>query len=124
MKKLTNREIGVRLKQSRADKGYTMQQVAEMVGVDRSTIQRYEVGGIVIIKRPVVESICMCLGVNPAWVFGESENKQLTVADGLSEEVIFVAKRLQALPEDVLHDVLEKLHQELDAIEQSDVQTP
>ena len=122
MKKLTNREIGVRLKQSRADKGYTMQQVAELVGVDRSTVQRYEVGGIVIIKRPVVESICKCLGVNPGWVLGESENKYLTEADALSDEVLFVAKRLQALPQDTLHSVLKRLHGELDAIEQTNIE--
>lgn len=122
MKKLTNREIGVRLKQCRADKGYTMQQVAELVGVDRSTVQRYEVGGIVIIKRPVVESICKCLGVNPGWVLGESENKYLTEADALSDEVLFVAKRLQALPQDTLHSVLKRLHGELDAIEQTNIE--
>ena len=43
------------------------------------------------------------------------------VADALSDEILFVAKRLQALPQDMLNDVLERLHEELDAIEQSEV---
>ncbi len=118
MKKLTNREIGVRLKQSRAEKGYTLQQVAEIVRVDRSTIQRYEVGGIVLIKRPVVEAICKVLGVNPAWVFGESNDKTPVGIDGLPEDVLFAANRLKDIPEEKRTEILARLHEELDAMEQ------
>lgn len=119
MKKLTNREIGIRLKQCRAEKGYTLQQVAEIVQVDRSTIQRYEVGGIVLIKRPVVEAICKVLGVNPAWVFGESDDKSPVDLDGLPEDVLFAANRLKEIPEEKRAEILARLHEELDAMEQS-----
>lgn len=118
MRKTTNREIGIRLKESRSNKGYTLQQVAQFVGVDRSTIQRYEVGGIVVIKRPVVESICACLGVNPAWVLGESEDKYpLEGKEYFPEDVLFAARRLSDVPEEKRKDILERLMQELDELE-------
>ena len=114
MEKLTNREIGTRLKESRANKGYTMQQVADLVGVDRSTVQRYEVGGIVVIKRPVVESICKALGVNSAWVFGESENREITeYTDRLPEDVLVFAKRLAEIPEQQRGALIEQFNTEL-----------
>ncbi len=97
--KLTNREIGLRLKQCRAAKGYTLQQVAELVGVDRSTIQRYETGGIVVIKRPVVESICTCLGVNPKWVLGESAVKAVQKDAHFADDVLALTRRLSEIPE-------------------------
>ena len=74
---MSNKEIGIRLKNVRTQKGYTLDEVANAVGVAKSTIQRYEAGKITSIKLPVIESISRFLQVNPAWVIGTSETPEI-----------------------------------------------
>lgn len=71
-----NKEIGKRIRTKRLEKDLTMEELATMVGVARSTIQRYESGKIEKIKLPVIESIANSLGVNPAWLSLKSENPE------------------------------------------------
>lgn len=118
-RKLTNREIGARLKMSRGAKNLTLQQVAEIVGVDRSTIQRYEAGGIVVIKRPVIESICKCLKVNPKWVLGESDNKTLIDSEDIPDDILFLARRLADIPEEKRKKLVEALNSTVDLFEEN-----
>ncbi|GHU91918.1 hypothetical protein FACS1894202_14100 [Clostridia bacterium] len=66
---------GQRIKQARNEKGLTLQEVAEKVGVIRSTVQRYEAGKINDPSIPVLESLARALDVNAAWLKGESEKK-------------------------------------------------
>ena len=115
MKRLTNREVGMRLKSGRAAKGYTLQQVADLVGVDRSTVQRYETGGIVLIKRPVVESICASLELNPAWVMGESEERYVQRSENAENaDVLEAARRLEAVPAVDRAAIITRLLQDID----------
>lgn len=72
---MSNVEVGQRIRKRRQELGKTLQDVATSVGVQSSTIQRYESGKIDKMKRPVVEAIGAALCVNPTWLFGESENQ-------------------------------------------------
>lgn len=72
---MDNKQIGQRIKETRESQSLTLQNVADAIGVAKSTIQRYEAGLIENIKLPVIESIANVLNVNPAWVIGKSENK-------------------------------------------------
>lgn len=72
---MNNIEIGKRIKQTREEKNMSLQDVAEITGVARSTVQRYEVGRIDKIKLPVIESIARALGVRPDWIIGKTEKK-------------------------------------------------
>lgn len=66
--------LGERLKYARNDlRNMTLQDVADAVGVARSTVQRYETGKIENIKLPVVESFARALQVNPSWLIGQSD---------------------------------------------------
>lgn len=71
---MTNIEIGIRIADRRAALGLTMDEVAQRIGVAKSTIQRYEKGQIQKIKLPVIESIASVLGVNPDWIIGNTDN--------------------------------------------------
>lgn len=71
---MTNIEIGIRIAERRSALGLTMDEVAQKIGVARSTIQRYETGQIKKIKLPVIESIASALGVNPDWLIGNTDN--------------------------------------------------
>lgn len=72
---MDNIEIGKRIKQTREEKNMSLQDVAELTGVARSTVQRYEAGRIDKIKLPVIESIGRSLGVRPDWLIGKTNNK-------------------------------------------------
>ena len=74
---MENKEIGLRIKSRREDKNLTLQEVADKVGVAKSTIQRYEAGTIENIKLPVINAIAQVLGVNPAWVIGKSDSPDI-----------------------------------------------
>ena len=71
-----NIEIGNKIKHARILRGATLDEIAQKVGVAKSTIQRYENGKIKKIKLPVVESIAIALDINPAWLVGKSKNME------------------------------------------------
>lgn len=78
-------EIGKRITLRREELGASMEEIAQKVGVHKSTIQRYEAGSIQRIKLPVVESIASALSVSPEWLIGLSEEKTAAPTDdGLS----------------------------------------
>lgn len=64
-------EIGKRIKERRQELNLTLQQVADKVKVNKSTIQRYESGNIKDVKLPIIESIANALDVNPLWLIGK-----------------------------------------------------
>lgn len=64
-------EIGSRIKQARTLRNYTLDYIANEIGVAKSTIQRYENGLISNPKLPVLQAIADCLRVNPAWLSGK-----------------------------------------------------
>lgn len=71
-----NKEIGKRINLKREELNLTLKQLANLVGVDSSTISRYEKGKIDKIKMPVIESIANALKTNPAWLVLKSENPE------------------------------------------------
>lgn len=64
-------KIGWRIKKARADKGLTLQDVSDELGLTKSTIQRYEAGAFQSMKLPVLEALANLLNVNPAWLMGK-----------------------------------------------------
>lgn len=74
---MTNIEIGERIKHARDLRDATLDDIAQKVGVAKSTIQRYENGKINTIKIPVIESIAIALRVNPSWLIGKSDEMEL-----------------------------------------------
>lgn len=80
IKQLNTADIGKRIHAVRDEKQMTLQEIANDVGVARSTIQRYESGNIENIKLPVVEAIARSLQVNTGWLLGKTETKHLPVS--------------------------------------------
>lgn len=78
---MDNHVIGDRIKQRRLEIGMTLEDVANMVGVAVSTIQRYERGKIEKIKLPVVESIARALRVSPEWLIGKTDDMRVNKPD-------------------------------------------
>ncbi len=74
---MTNIEIGHRISAAREEQGLTRKDLAMRIQVSPSTITRYENGKIDKLKMPVIESIAKALGVNPMWLIGKSEHKDI-----------------------------------------------
>ena len=69
--------IGDRIYTRRKELKLTLQEIADSIGVTKSTIQRYEAGKITTPKLPVIEAIARVLMVNPAWLVGKSEKMEV-----------------------------------------------
>lgn len=88
---MTNKEIGQRIADARTERDLTMDDIAQKIGVAKSTIQRYEKGTIKKLKLPVIESIAAALNVNPNWLIGKTNDpeprnakEQPPISEGLS----------------------------------------
>ncbi len=108
---MTNREIGLRIKNKREEKQLTLQEVADKVGVAKSTIQRYEAGTIDSIKLPIIQSIAIVLNVNPSWLIGKTDSPEIDINNEfmLKDAYFNFAKEMQE--KKVSKDDMEKLWQ-------------
>lgn len=72
-----NRVVGERISTRRKQLGLTLDDIAQEIGVAKSTIQRYERGTIKTIKLPVIEAIADMMSVDPAWICGKTDIMQI-----------------------------------------------
>lgn len=66
----TNKEIARRLKERREALGYSFQQLAELTGMSKSTLQRYESGAIKNIPLARLETLTTALQTTPEQLLG------------------------------------------------------
>lgn len=69
--------IGLRIKQIREEKGLTQEKLGKLLGMHKSTVQRYESAKIEKIKLPVIEAMAQILDVNPEWLSDKSDIRTL-----------------------------------------------
>lgn len=67
---MENNEICELMKERRKDLGLTLDDVAQSVGVNQSTVSRWESGQIEEMKRGKIEKLADTLKVNPALLMG------------------------------------------------------
>lgn len=84
-------KIGQRIKDARTELGFTQEELGKAIGVNKSTIQRYETGKINKLKLPVIESIAKVLMVNPDWITLHSDIRKPQVIADFSEFLDFTA---------------------------------
>ena len=71
-------QIGKRIETARTDLNLTQEELAVKLGLNKSTIQRYEAGKIQKIKLPVLESMARILKVSPDWLSDKTEEREPT----------------------------------------------
>ena len=64
-----------RIKELRKEKGLTLEQVADIVGVGKSTVRKWETGMIANMKRDKIASLAQALGTTPAYLMGWTEEE-------------------------------------------------
>ena len=62
-----------RIKALRQEKGLTLEQVAEVVGVGKSTVRKWETGMIANMRRDKIADLAKALGTTPAYLMGWKE---------------------------------------------------
>ena len=64
-----------RIKALRQEKGLTLEQVADVVGVGKSTVRKWETGMIANMKRDKIADLAKALGTTPAYLMGWKEEE-------------------------------------------------
>lgn len=72
----TAKQVGQRIKERRLELKLSMGELGERLGVNKSTIQRYEVNGIEPDKIMKISPVAEALLTTPEWLTGLSESKE------------------------------------------------
>lgn len=98
------KNMGQKIKELRQQRGMTLEQVANIVGVGKSTVRKWETGMIANMKRDKIATLAQALGTTPAYLMGwqdeDDENpheiKLLTAFDKLDiDDQILVAQAVE-----------------------------
>lgn len=98
------KNMAQKIKELRQQRGLTLEQVANVVGVGKSTVRKWETGMIANMKRDKIAALAQALGTTPAYLMGwqdeDDENphelKLLTAFDKLDiDGQIFVAQAVE-----------------------------
>lgn len=91
-------ETGKRIKRKREALGMTMEELGKHIGVNRSTIKRYEDGETRNIKLAVLEKIASVLETTTAYLYDGKEAARANVLKQDSVPYQFTAKTLAKIP--------------------------
>jgi transcriptional regulator with XRE-family HTH domain len=67
---MSNETMAAKIKALRLQKGMTLEEVANIVGVGKSTVRKWETGMIANMKRDKIASLARALGTTPAYLMG------------------------------------------------------
>ena len=68
-------DISMKIQQLRKEKGLTLEQVATIVGVGKSTVRKWETGMIANMKRDKIALLAEALGTTPTYLMGWKEEE-------------------------------------------------
>lgn len=89
-----------RIKYLRQEKGLTLEQVASVVGVGKSTVRKWETGMIANMKRDKIASLAKALGTTPEYLMGWEKKKNSPSEVQLTEGEKMMLDLFRLIPED------------------------
>lgn len=98
-----------RIKALRKEKGLTLEQVADVVGVGKSTVRKWETGMIANMKRDKIASLAKALGTTPEYLMGWEEKKVSPSEPTLTEGEKMMLELFRKIPEDRQQEALDLL---------------
>ena len=106
-------EMSMKIKKLRLERGMTLEQVADIVGVGKSTVRKWETGMIANMKRDKIALLAQALGTTPAYLMGWKEdmedNTSLPQEPVLTEGEKLLLELFRQIPEDAQKMYLEVL---------------
>lgn len=91
-------EIGKRIKLCREKSKLTQGELGERLGLNKSTIQRYETGQVAKIKLPILESIACELNVSAAYLALKTDNPEVASRTIESNATILPQDKIRMIP--------------------------
>lgn len=79
--------VGKRLKQSREIKNISLEEAGRYVGVNKSTIMRWENGQTEKFKIPVLKKLAEFYDINPSWLMGFNVSQEHPTVSNLKSSV-------------------------------------
>jgi transcriptional regulator with XRE-family HTH domain len=107
-----------RIKALRQEKGLTLEQVADVVGVGKSTVRKWETGMIANMKRDKIASLAKALGTTPEYLMGWDEKKDSPSEPVLTEGEKVLLDLFNRVPQDQQQLVLQMIRAALGSREQ------
>ena len=98
-----------RIKKLRQEKSMTLEQVADVVGVGKSTVRKWETGMIANMKRDKIASLAKALGTTPEYLMGWEEHKNSPTELELSEGEKMMLDLFRQIPVDRQPEALDLL---------------
>ena len=105
----TAKQVGERVKERRTELNLSMGDLGKRLGVNKSTIQRYESKGVDPEIRYLVISLADALLTTPEWLTGLSEEKEY---DGYTKSKMKLAEQLESFLKEMDSVVGSEAHQQ------------
>ena len=101
-------DIGMKIRAARKAKGYTLEELGNMLGVQRSAVAKYENGMIKNIKRSTLKKISELLEIPPyELIFDEAQKEKPTDEDdGLTENQRKLMQFAKSVPDEKAEMIL------------------
>jgi transcriptional regulator with XRE-family HTH domain len=108
-------EMSRKIKQLRLERNMTLEQVADIVGVGKSTVRKWETGMIANMRRDKIALLAKALGTTPAYLMGWKEKDQRPSPNEqeLTEGEKLLLELFRQIPEDAQKMYLEVLRASL-----------
>ncbi len=81
-----------KIKALRIEKGMTLEEVGQKVGVGKSTVRKWESGDIKNMRRDKIANLAFALGVSPAYLMGWTDDPSIDVAQIVTEPDVVVSR--------------------------------
>ena len=107
--KTMENEISKRIKQLRLDRGMTLEEVAKIVGVGKSTVRKWETGMIANMKRDKIPLLAKALSTTPEYLMGWDAPKTIKESVTLTEGEQMLIDLFRLVPEDKQQMVLQMI---------------
>ena len=76
------KQVGERIRERRTELKLSMPELGKRLGVNKSTIQRYETDGVNPNRSMIINGLADALQTTPEWLTGLSEEKEIKDEDG------------------------------------------
>lgn len=109
--------IGQKIKQARIEKGYTQEELGNIVGVKKSAVAKWENGRVSEIKRSNLKKLSIALELDPNALLDDIEKEPVKMAEMHSEmimdedfaELFEDFKKLDAAKRQIVKDLVHNL---------------
>lgn len=103
-------ELSIKIRQLRMEQDMTLEQVAVIVGVGKSTVRKWETGMIANMKRDKIALLAKALSTTPAYLMGwDEDNATPIVEQQITKEEQMLLDLFRKVPENKQEMVIQMI---------------